>query len=171
MIEFQLNSHRYPTWASLARDYLSIMASSVLSERAFSAFSSAGITISKRHNRLKGEAMQCLKSIYHNHLLFREVLVSSKIESELDKQDIIDVDLDSGEVFKEVDVFSWDKLIIDEGALQPPRLRPKPEPSPSWPQAALTAQASILTSPSSWSKPSRACTTLHMHKVSGIRCS
>ena len=60
------------------------------------------------------EAMQCLKSIYHNHLLFWEVLVSSKIESELDKQNIIDIDLDSTEVLKEVDVFYWDKLIIDE---------------------------------------------------------
>ena len=40
--------------------------------------------------------------------------------------------------------------------LQPPR----PEQSPSWPQAPLTAQASILTSPS-FSKPSQsqACTT------------
>jgi hypothetical protein len=113
-LDFQLNSRRYPTWASLARDYLSVMASSVSSERAFS---SAGITISKRRNRLKGdivEAMQCLKSIYHNHLLFREVLVSSKVESELDEQDIIDIDLDSSEVLEEADMFSWDKLIIDE---------------------------------------------------------
>ncbi|PPQ88604.1 hypothetical protein CVT26_004368, partial [Gymnopilus dilepis] len=55
-----LNAHRYPTWASLARDYLAIMASSVSSERAFS---SAGITISKRRSRLKGdivEAIECL---------------------------------------------------------------------------------------------------------------
>src|SRR5258708_4887849 len=47
-------------YASLARDYLPIMAS-VSSERAFS---SAGITISKRRNRLKGdivEALECIK--------------------------------------------------------------------------------------------------------------
>ena len=29
--------HHYPTWASLARDYLAVMASSALSEQAFSA--------------------------------------------------------------------------------------------------------------------------------------
>ena len=43
----KLNAPRYPTWASLARDYLAVMASSVSSERAFS---SAEITISKHHN-------------------------------------------------------------------------------------------------------------------------
>ena len=50
------------TWASLAHNYLAIMASSVLR-----AFSSAGITISKQWNRLKGdivEALQCLKCMY-----------------------------------------------------------------------------------------------------------
>ena len=67
---FQLNAHWYPTWASLAHDYLSVMASSVSSERAFS---SAGITITKHRNRLKGdvvEALQCMKCIHHNELLF-----------------------------------------------------------------------------------------------------
>jgi hypothetical protein len=47
------------------------MASSVSSERAFS---SAGITISKRRNRLKGdivEALQCLKCMMHKNLIFR----------------------------------------------------------------------------------------------------
>ena len=40
-----VNSSRYhPAWASLARDYLSIMSSSVSSERAFSQ---GGITINK----------------------------------------------------------------------------------------------------------------------------
>jgi hypothetical protein len=57
-----INSLRYPVWASLARhDFLSVMAISVSSERAFL---SAGITISKRRNRLKPdivEALQCLK--------------------------------------------------------------------------------------------------------------
>ena len=51
----------YPVWASLARDYLAIMASSVASERAFS---SAGITVTKCRNRLKHdivEALQVLK--------------------------------------------------------------------------------------------------------------
>jgi hypothetical protein len=47
------------------------MASSVSSERAFS---SAGITISKRRNRLKGdivEALQFLKCLLHRDLIFR----------------------------------------------------------------------------------------------------
>ena len=68
----QANAHRYPVWASLARDYLSVMASSVSSERAFS---SAGITISKRRNRLKAdivEALQGLKCMIRRDILFRE---------------------------------------------------------------------------------------------------
>ncbi|KZT08270.1 uncharacterized protein LAESUDRAFT_618033, partial [Laetiporus sulphureus 93-53] len=63
-----LNAHRFPIWASLARDYLAIMATSVSSEWAFS---SAGITITKRRNRLKGdivEALQALKCAYRKNL-------------------------------------------------------------------------------------------------------
>ncbi|KAJ7900762.1 ribonuclease H-like domain-containing protein, partial [Mycena olivaceomarginata] len=66
------NYHWYPVWGSLARDYQAIMASSVSSERAFS---SAGIAISKRRNRLKGdlvEALQVLKCFMCRELLFRE---------------------------------------------------------------------------------------------------
>lgn len=68
------------------------MASSVSSERAFS---SAGITISKRRNRLKAdivEALQCLKSIYHHKILFRELPSSL---SEDDAGDLGDVESDS----------------------------------------------------------------------------
>jgi hypothetical protein len=57
------------------------MASSVSSERAFS---SAGITISKRRSRLKGdivEALQALKCAIHRDLLFRN-LPSSTIEAD-----------------------------------------------------------------------------------------
>ena len=60
----QLNSLKLTTWVSLACDYLPVMASSVLSK---AAFSSAGITITKQHNHLKGdfvEALQILKSAY-----------------------------------------------------------------------------------------------------------
>jgi hypothetical protein len=61
-------------WGSLARDYLSIMASSVSSERVFS---SAGITLSKRRNRLQAdivEALQFLKWAFKSNLtsVFRE---------------------------------------------------------------------------------------------------
>ncbi|PPR07905.1 hypothetical protein CVT24_002800 [Panaeolus cyanescens] len=76
-----LNASRYPTFASLARDYLAIMAASVSSERAFS---SAGITISKRRNRLKGdvvEAIECLKCIFHHDLLFRRIVTSSDLST------------------------------------------------------------------------------------------
>ncbi|EIW52842.1 uncharacterized protein TRAVEDRAFT_135389 [Trametes versicolor FP-101664 SS1] len=67
------NVYKYPVWASLAHDYLSVMALSVSSERAFS---SAGITISKRCNCLKAdivEALQRLKSCFHHNILFREM--------------------------------------------------------------------------------------------------
>ncbi|KZT38983.1 hypothetical protein SISSUDRAFT_696854 [Sistotremastrum suecicum HHB10207 ss-3] len=65
----QANQARYPVWASLAADYLPMQASSVASERAFS---SAGITITKRRNRLQGdivEALQVLKSLYRRNLM------------------------------------------------------------------------------------------------------
>ena len=65
-----LNTARYSVWSSLARDYLSIMATSASSEWAFS---SAGIMITKWRNRLKGdivEALQCLKCCIRQDLLF-----------------------------------------------------------------------------------------------------
>lgn len=69
-----INSVRYPVWGSLARDFLSIMSSSVSSERVFS---SAGITISKRRNCLKAdivEALQFHKCASKSKLLFRQDL-------------------------------------------------------------------------------------------------
>ena len=74
-------------WQSLACDYLSIMASSVLSERAFS---SAGITISKCHNHLNAdiiEALQCLKSLIHQDLMARDVASITEEEQDLDFAD------------------------------------------------------------------------------------
>lgn len=61
------------------------MASSVSSERAFS---SAGITLSKRRNRLKGdivEALQFMKCLFNQHLLFREVCTVAEEELILDE--------------------------------------------------------------------------------------
>jgi hypothetical protein len=81
-----MNAQRLPVWASLARDFLAIMASSVSSERAFSA---AGITISKRRNRLKGdivEALQFLKCLLRKDLLFREQ-ISTLDEFEFERED------------------------------------------------------------------------------------
>ena len=111
LIEFLITYYaqeygRYPTWASLARDYLAIMASSISSERAFSA---AGITISKRRNRLKGdivEALQCLKCLYRQDLIFHEVITCSEEEDVLD------------EVLPKIsgssDGFAWDQILLDD---------------------------------------------------------
>jgi len=71
-------------WGSLARDYLSIMASSVSSERAFS---SAGITLSKRRNRLQAdivEALQFLKWAFNSNLIFCEASTAEEEESIID---------------------------------------------------------------------------------------
>ncbi|KDQ23955.1 hypothetical protein PLEOSDRAFT_1048226, partial [Pleurotus ostreatus PC15] len=78
------NANRMRVWASLARDYLPIMASSVSSERAFS---SAGITITKRRNRLKGdivEALQVLKAVYRRNIVFADGALDSDDELEDD---------------------------------------------------------------------------------------
>jgi hypothetical protein len=81
-----MNAQRLPVWASLARDFLAIMASSVSSERAFSG---AGITISKRRNRLKGdivEALQFLKCLLRRDLLFREMITTAEeLEFEMEE--------------------------------------------------------------------------------------
>jgi hypothetical protein len=118
-----VNGSRYPVWASLARDFLSIMASSVSSERVFS---SAGITISKRRNRLKAdivEALQCLKCIIKRDLLFRDTddpSVATEVmgERQLDVQDglgwdalVDDLEDDEGcEVDDEINLLSLDEL-------------------------------------------------------------
>jgi hypothetical protein len=91
-------------WASLAGDFLSVMASSVSSERAFS---SAGITISKRRNSLNAvtvEALQFLKCMYRRELNFREFLSSAcaeGVQEEPEKDDIGEVvpDHDSPNTF------------------------------------------------------------------------
>ena len=92
------------------------MASSVSSERSFSA---AGITISKRRNRLKEdivEALQCLKCLYHEDIIFREVVTVAEMEAEMDSNETCldqaygnKADLDEAE-----DAFSWDQYIIDD---------------------------------------------------------
>ena len=98
-----VNAARYPVWAMLARDFLSIMASSVSSKRAFS---SAGITISKRRNRLKAdivEALQCLKCMIKRDLLFR----GSDDPS-------IAAEVDDTAVARKANGKSWDSIVEDE---------------------------------------------------------
>ena len=102
-----MNEQRLPVWASLARDYLSIMASSVSSERAFS---SAGITISKRRNRLKHdivEALQFLKCAIRGDLIFREPDPSSRTEDADEGDD--DLESNVGE-----ETLPWDSLLDEE---------------------------------------------------------
>ena len=104
----QFNQERYPVWASLARDYLSIMASSVSSERAFLQ---GGITITKWRNRLKGdivEALQCVKCGICHDLLFREPPPSSALETELDSES------EDGEGLEAVEDESWDSMLLDD---------------------------------------------------------
>lgn len=72
-----MNARQYPVWASLTRDHLSIMATSVSSERAFSA---AALTVTKCRNCLKGdvvEAIQVLRMMYQHDLIFREAPTST----------------------------------------------------------------------------------------------
>jgi hypothetical protein len=80
------------------------MSSSVSSERAFS---SAGITISKRRNRLKGdivEALQCLKCLIHKDLLFPEPVIFKEGE---------DDEVEEG-IGASKEPTSWDILIDDD---------------------------------------------------------
>ncbi|KAG6859447.1 hypothetical protein C0995_008365 [Termitomyces sp. Mi166 len=104
------NSRQFhPAWESLACNYLSIMASSVSSERAFSQ---GGLTITKQRNRLKGdivEALQCLKCAIQHDLLFREPGPSSLYEAELEK-------LKNGENDGAIGAGEegWDELLSDD---------------------------------------------------------
>ena len=71
------------------------MASSVSSEWAFS---SAGITICKRRNRLDAdivEALQCLKSLLHQDLMAWDVITIADEELELDSADLQPVNQDN----------------------------------------------------------------------------
>ena len=103
-----MNDQRLPVWASLGFDLLAIMGSSVSSERAFSA---AGITISKRRNRLKGdivEALEFLKSLYVRDLIFRD-LPTAVAEEELEV-----LDDDNNPEWEDEEVLdSWSSLVID----------------------------------------------------------
>lgn len=85
------------------------MASSVSSERSFS---SAGITISKRRNKLKQdivEALQCLKCIYHEDLIFREVLSFHDIQQEMDsKEQVLGKVVTDLEATVDDEGFTWD---------------------------------------------------------------
>lgn len=89
------------------------MASSVSSESAFSA---AGITISKHRNQLEGdiiEALQCLKSFIHQDLIFRDVISATQEEEDLNlaDRDPANHEANASEVVCDGDDWSWDNLV------------------------------------------------------------
>jgi hypothetical protein len=101
-----------PTWTSLARDYLPVPASSVSCERVFS---SAGLTITKRRNRLKAdvvEAIQCLKFAYKKKAWFKEVHASLNYEEELEaaelREEKLQAELDVKEAADNDVVWGWE---------------------------------------------------------------
>jgi hypothetical protein len=111
-----MSGSRYPTWQALARDYLAVMASSVSSERAFS---SAGITISKRRNRLDGdivEALQCLKALPQN---FSSQVVPNVLEEEtlMDSADLQPANQEgsASEIVEGAEEWTWEEVIAEEG--------------------------------------------------------
>ena len=86
------------------------MGSSVSSERAFS---SAGITISKRRNRLKGdivEALQFLKCRLRKEVIFRAPAPSSILEDSLE---LVEDDDGDEEWVDEPDSTDWAKYSIN----------------------------------------------------------
>ena len=112
---YQLNAHHYPVWASLARDHLAIMASSVSSERAFS---SAGITISQCRNRLKGdivEALQFLRCLICCDLIFRAD-PSASLDDDEDEDEDEDILTQGGSQFvSDAEKGpSWDDLWLED---------------------------------------------------------
>jgi hypothetical protein len=93
------------------------MASSVSSERAFS---SAGITICKRRNRLDGdivEALQCLKSLLHQDLLLRVIPSVADEERCLDDADQQPANQEglASEIVESVEDWSWEDVGEDHG--------------------------------------------------------
>jgi hypothetical protein len=87
------------------------MASSVSSERAFSA---GGITINKRRNRLNGdivEALQFLKCAIRQDLLFKELVPDEEQGEEEQEEKEQDEELKSG---KENEEMSWDIVLEEE---------------------------------------------------------
>ncbi len=100
----------YRFMRTLVHDYLAIMVSSVSSE---STFSSAGITIMKHRNCLNGdivEALQCLKSLIHQDLLFHKATSASQEEWCLDvaDKDPANHEASSYDVVQEGEDWSWD---------------------------------------------------------------
>ncbi|KAI9430466.1 hypothetical protein F5148DRAFT_1313088 [Russula earlei] len=82
-----INAPRYPIATSLAHDYLAIMLNGDVME-----------------------ALQCLKCMYHNDLIFQDVMVATEEEAELEEMDL--------ELAKSTDDadegFTWDQILADD---------------------------------------------------------
>jgi len=46
-------------------------------------------------------------------IIFRDVLLSSKVEEDLDGEEILDLDFQADEIVTQADDFSWDQLVLD----------------------------------------------------------
>ena len=70
-----------------------------------------------RRNRLQGdivEALECIKCLIYQDILFREVLNVAQEEKELE-DDVIDQELGKAtDAVSIADKFSWDTLLVDE---------------------------------------------------------
>jgi len=92
------------------------MASSVSSERTFSA---AGITITKRRNHLHGdivEGLQFLKCLIRKDLIFQDVPSQSALELELENVE----DDDGSPDWENIpEGQAWDTFIDDDDELEP----------------------------------------------------
>ena len=113
-----MHGTQYLTWRSIACDYLAVMASSVASERAFS---SAGITISKRRNRLDAdivEALQCIKSLIQQDLMTRvfPTLADEEIALDLADSQPTNQGGSASEVVREAEDWTWDAVVEEAGA-------------------------------------------------------
>jgi hypothetical protein len=93
------------------------MASSVSSERAFS---SAGITICKRCNRLDSdivEALQCLKALLSQDITLRFIPSVADEETYLDDADmqIVNQEGSASEAVEGAEDWTWDEVEEDHG--------------------------------------------------------
>ena len=113
-----MHGTQYPMWRSIARDYLAVMASSVASERAFS---SAGITISKRRNCLDAdiiEVLQCIKSLIQQDLMTRvfPTLANEEIALDLADSQPTNQGGSASEAVRDAEDWTWEAVVEDFGA-------------------------------------------------------
>ncbi|KAF8238509.1 hypothetical protein L208DRAFT_1490182 [Tricholoma matsutake] len=69
---------------------------------------SSSVLNSKCHNRLQGdivEALQCLKCMYHNDLIFQEVVIATEEDVDLKGMDL--------ELAGDAEGFTWDQLLVN----------------------------------------------------------